>query len=313
MDHSSLPPREALPPLEALRTFEVAARAGSFSAAAVSLNITHGAVSRQIARLEHWLGLKVFERKSRGVTLTPDGQRLYLRANEAFALIADNSQRWTEQRGSAVVRLSALPSVSGLWLMPRLQALESEKPSLRIALTVEQRHADLADEGIDLAIRCGRAPHPNRVSLKLIDEPCVPVAAPALARTIAKKGPAARLLDHPLIHDSDATGWRAWFAAAGIDLQPRAHDRRFEDYHLVLDAASNGLGIALARPSLSAAHFKDGRLVAIDARQVMNPTSYWLDRPLGAMREAAKSLGRRLAREAGIGAGDIAAFIGSGR
>ena len=120
MNHISRPP---LPPLDGLRAFEAAAQSGSFSAAASALNVTHGAISRQVAKLEHWLGLKLFERKARGVALTPDGQRLFLRTSEAFALIADNSERWTETRGPAVVRLGSIPSVSSLWLMPRLARL----------------------------------------------------------------------------------------------------------------------------------------------------------------------------------------------
>ena len=123
MDHSSRP----MPPLETLHAFEVAARSGSFSAAAEKLNLTHGAVSRQIAKLEAWLGLKVFDRGARGVALTIEGQRLFLRTSEAFALIADNTDRWVEPRGAAVVRLASIPSIGGLWLIPRLTALEERQ------------------------------------------------------------------------------------------------------------------------------------------------------------------------------------------
>ncbi|WP_374310893.1 LysR substrate-binding domain-containing protein [Dongia sp.] len=305
MDHSSLPP------LDTLRAFEAAARGGSFSAAAQTLNLTHGAVSRQVAKLEHWLGVKVFDRQARGVALTPEGQRLYLRTNEAFALIADTSERWSEQRGSAVVRVASIPSVCGLWLMPRLKRFEAGRPSLRITLSVEHRYVDLADEGMDLAIRCGRGAIPDRVSLQLFEEYCFPIASPELAREIGTEGDAARLLEQTLIHDSDAAGWRAWFTAQGLDFRPRAHDRRFEDYNLVLDAAMSGLGIALARPPLAEALLKQGKLVSLDKRTALNPSSYWLDRPPGPMREAAQSLARRIGKEAGVSAGAIAQFIGT--
>ncbi|WP_374378685.1 LysR family transcriptional regulator [Dongia sp.] len=303
----------SLPPLDTLRAFEAAARGGSFSAAAQQLNLTHGAISRQIAKLEHWLGLKVFERQARGVALTPEGQRLYLRTNEAFALIADTSERWSEQRGAAVVRLSSIPSVCGLWLMPRLKHLEAGKPALRIVLSVEHRHVDLADEGIDLAIRCGRGALPDRCSLQLVEEYCYPIATPELAREIGEAGDAARLLAYPLIHDSDAAGWRAWFGASGLDFRPRPQDRRFEDYNLVLDAAMNGLGIALSRPPLAEALVRQGQLVSVDARTALNPSSYWLDRPLGEMRDAAKVLARRIAVEAGVDQVQIDRFISAAR
>ncbi|WP_044563415.1 LysR family transcriptional regulator [Azospirillum sp. B4] len=308
MDHSSHP----LPPLDTLRAFEAAARTGSFSAAAAALNVTHGAVSRQIAKLEQWLGLRLFHRQARGVVVTPDGQRLFQRTSEAFALIADTSNRWTEPRGTAVVRLTSLPSICGLWLMPRLAGLEGREGdaggALRILLSVDHRALDLADEGMDLAIRCGWGALPGRVSLKLFEEWCYPLASPILADQVGQGDP-ARLLAFPLIHDSDASGWRTWFAAQGLDYRPRPQDRRFEDYNLVLDACVCGLGIALARPPLVRSKLRSGRVVPVDDRTVLNPTSYWLDRPPGRMRTAALELARRIAAEAEVSPEALATFL----
>lgn len=307
MDHSLKP----MLPLETLRGFEAAARTGSFSAASEQLNITHGAISRQIAKLEQWLGLKLFERGARGVSLTPEGQRLFLRTSEAFSLIADTTDRWSEPRGPAVVRLTSIPSISGLWLMPRLHALEKSGPTpLRIVLDVDNHQADLADEGLDLSIRCGRGKIPGRVSVQLFEEHCFPVASPKLAAEIGRGKP-ERLLKHPLIHDSDASAWRAWFSARGMDYRPRAQDRRFEDYNLVLDAAAHGLGIALARPPLTVDQLASGRIVAVDERTALNPVSYWLDRPIGKPRQAAAELARRIGREAGLPPEKIEAFLAS--
>jgi DNA-binding transcriptional LysR family regulator len=303
MDHS-----ENLPPLDTLRAFEAAARTGSFSAAAETLNLTHGAISRQIAKLEHWLGYRVFLRQARGVSPTPEGQRLLLRTQEAFALIADNSEPWREPRGGAVVRLSAPPSVCALWLMPRLKTLEAGDPALRIVLQVEHRKVDFEDEGIDLGIRCGRGGAIDRLSLRLFEEWCFPVAAPSLVPAIGAGAP-ERLLAYPLIHDSDASGWRTWFAAQGLDYRPRAQDRRFEDYNLVLDAAAHGLGIALARPPLAAAQLAAGRIVKVDPREALNPVSYWLDRPLGALRPSAQALAGRIAREAAVEGHEVERFL----
>jgi LysR family transcriptional regulator, glycine cleavage system transcriptional activator len=303
---------ETLPPLDTLRAFEAAARAGSFSAAATALNLTHGAISRRIARLEGWLGLRVFERQARGIALTPEGQRLFQRTQEAFALIADTSDRWSEQRGPAVVRVNAMPSVCSLWLMPRVARFEAGEPPLRVILLIDQRTIDLTDQGVDLAIRCGRGGLPGRVSVKLFEEWCFPIAAPALARRIGTGDP-DRLLSAPLIHDSDASGWRAWFAVHGLDYRPRPQDRRFEDYNLVLDAAACGLGIALARPPLAHGPMESGRLMAVDDRTVLNPVSYWLDRPNGTIRGAAIALAKRIADEAGMDAETLAGFLKSDR
>ncbi|WP_119301217.1 LysR substrate-binding domain-containing protein [Dongia deserti] len=303
---------ETLPPLDTLRAFEAAARAGSFSAAAAALNLTHGAISRRIARLEGWLGLRVFERRARGIALTPEGQRLFQRTQEAFALIADTSDRWSEPRGPAVVRVNSMPSVCSLWLMPRVARFEAGNPPLRVILLIDQRTVDLADQGVDLAVRCGRGGLPGRISVKLFEEWCFPIAAPDVAKRIGSGAP-ERLLASPLIHDSDASGWRAWFAAHGLDYRPRPQDRRFEDYNLVLDAAACGLGIALARPPLAQALMASGRLAAVDERTVLNPVSYWLDRPNGTIRPAAATLAQRIAEEAGMGADTLAAFLKSVR
>ncbi len=304
MDHSS----DQMLPLETLRAFDAAARTGSFSAAAEKLNLTHGAISRQIAKLESWLGLKVFERNARGVSLTIEGNRLHLRTTEAFALISVNSDRWVEPRGTAVVRLASIPSVSGLWLMPRMAALENNPTRLRIVLDVDNRQADLADDGIDLSVRCGRGRIPGRVSVRLFEEHIFPIASPGLATEIGKGDP-ARLLKYPLINDSDASGWRAWFAARDMDYRPRPHDRRFEDYNLVLDAAAHGLGIALARPPLTQDQLDAGRVAAVDNRVVLNPVSYWLDRPVGRPRAAAADLARRIAAQAGLAPEAVEAFL----
>ncbi|MCV9935742.1 LysR substrate-binding domain-containing protein [Boseaceae bacterium BT-24-1] len=303
MDHSS-----PLPPLDTLRAFEAAARSGSFSAAAEALNLTHGAISRQVAKLEHWLGLRVFERQARGVALTPEGQRLFQRTQEAFQVFADSSDRWSEPRGTAVVRFSATPSVCSLWLMPRWQRLESGDPTVRIMLQVDHRKVDLEEEGIDLAIRCGRGGTPGRVSVQLFEEWCYPVASPELAKAIGEGKP-ERFLDQPLIHDSDAAGWRAWFNAQGLDFRPRQQDRRFEDYNLVLDAAASGLGVALSRPPLAQAQVDAGRIARVDQRTALNPVSYWLDRPMGQPRPAAVALATRIATEAGLSAAKLAGFL----
>jgi DNA-binding transcriptional LysR family regulator len=304
MDHSS----ETMLPLETLRAFDAAARTGSFSAAAEKLNLTHGAISRQIAKLEGWLGLKLFERGARGVSLTIEGNRLHLRTMEAFALIASNTDRWVEPRGTAVVRLASIPSIGGLWLMPRLSALENGPPRLRIILDVDNRQADLADEGIDLSVRCGRGRIPGRISVQLFEEQVFPVASPQLAKEIGAGSP-SRLLKYPLINDSDASAWRAWFGEQGIDYRPRPHDRRFEDYNLVLDAAAHGLGIALARPPMVEDQLKAGRIVAVDEHSALNPVSYWLDRPSGRVRVAAADLARRIGALAGVPPEAIEEFL----
>ncbi|TGP84096.1 LysR family transcriptional regulator, partial [bacterium M00.F.Ca.ET.222.01.1.1] len=107
--------------------------------------------------------------------------------------------------------------------------------------------------------------------------------------------PVGHGIERDALVDTDASAWRAWFAAQDIDYRPRPQDRRFEDYNLVLDAAAHGLGVALARPPLVEDQLKSGRIVGVDERVALNPVSYWLDRPVGRPRAAAADLARRIA------------------
>jgi LysR family glycine cleavage system transcriptional activator len=196
--------------------------------------------------------------------------------------------------------------------MPRLRALEAGEPNLRVELIIDHRESNLADDGIDLALRCGRGGIPKRFSVQLFEEHCFPVATPELAAEIGKGKP-ERLLAHSLIHDSDASGWRAWFGVQGLDYRPRRQDRRFEDYNLVVDAAVHGLGIALARPPLVHDVLAQGRVVAVDDRTVLNPVAYWLDRPEGTLRPAAAEFARRVMTAANLPEADMHRFLSGER
>lgn len=294
MAHSSDP----LPPLDTLRAFEASARLGSFSAAAEELNLTHGAVSRQVQRLEGWMGSRLFERHGRGVVTTREGARLHLRTLEAFRLIGSGGGRWQTARSAELVRITALPSITGLWLIPRLSALEGGDPPLRIDLLIEDRAAELTGEAIDLAIRWGHGRRPGRIGMPLLHDQCYPIASPALAARVGAGAP-ERLLAHPLVNDSEAADWRRWFELQGIDYRPRRQDRRFEDYHITVEAIAGGLGIGLARPSMIGPALAQGRVVPIDSRTVPSSGTYWLDRPPVRPRPAAAALARRIIAEAG--------------
>ena len=209
MVHSS----PTLPPLDTVEAFARAARAGSFSGAATSLGLTHGAVSRQVSRLERWMGVRLFDRAARGVTLTPEGSRFLARAEEALALLGGTHDRWMPRQGTAVVRLSITPSLTSLWLFPRLAEIEGS--DLHLDLRLEHRLADFSD-GIDLAVRCGRGPWAGVRSVQLWTEEVAPIAAPALVARLGKAPQPAMLLEQPILHDSNTEGWRLWFAGAGI-------------------------------------------------------------------------------------------------
>ncbi|UVD60008.1 LysR family transcriptional regulator (plasmid) [Rhizobium sp. Pop5] len=306
MVHSS----PVLPPLDTLETFARAARLGSFSAAAEESGITHGAVSRQVSRLERWMGVRLFAREARGVRLTPEGMRFFARAEEALSLLGNTGERWLPRPSKAVVRLSVTPSVASLWLFQRLPKLEGDE--LHVELTLEHRLADFG-EGTDLAIRCGKGPWAGVRALPLWQEKSFPIAAPVLAERLGQRSDALSLLDLPILHDSNIEGWRRWLAREGIDYIPRGQDRRFEDYNLVIDACAQGLGIALARPPLSDAALTAGRIVKVSERTLDNNVAFHLIRPDDALRSPAIEFAGRFLREAGHDEETIAAFIAPGR
>ena len=245
MVHSS----PTLPPLDTLETFARAARLGSFSAAAEESGLTHGAVSRQVSRLERWMGIRLFSREARGVTLTPEGMRFFARAEEALSMLSDTGERWSPSRGKAVVRLSVTPSVASLWLFSRLQRLEGT--DIHLELFLEHRLADLG-EGTDLAVRCGKGPWAACAAMQL-GRKDLPDRLPCPGETAVRVRIRTRraMLSLPILHDSNIEGWRRWLTPEGVDYAPRGQDRRFEDYNIVIDVLHPGPRASpwLGRPS----------------------------------------------------------------
>lgn len=288
--HSS----QALPPFEALAAVIAARRTGSFTAAAESLDITHGAVSRRVQAVEHWLGTPLFERHGRGVRVTPAGQRFVAQVEQALETIRESADRWRPRRDLPVVRLSVVPSFARLWLMPRLPELQGSPPVCRIDLQVEHRVADLAAGQSDVAIRYGRGRWRGVDSRLLFGERLFPVAAPALVADLGQSPKAARIAQLPLLHDSDSSQWRAWLRARGVAFRAKAADRRFEDYDLVLAAARAGLGVALLRSPLVDDALDDGRLVRIARPAMPNVAGHHLVTLSGESRAPVLHLAGRL-------------------
>lgn len=284
----------SVPPLEALQAVIVAARDGSFSIAADTLGVTHGAISRRVATVETWLGSAVFERHGRGVRLTPAGQRFVRQIVQALEAIEQSSERWRPRYGHATVRLSVVPSFAKLWLLPRLALLLEQLPDVRVELIAEHRAVDLEAGEADVAVRYGRGGWPAVEARHLFGETLVPAASPTIAAEVGKKPSAERLARCPLIHDSDTSQWRTWFADAGIKYRPRVEDRRFEDYDLVLAAAAGSLGLTLLRLPTAQQWLEDGRLVIISPRSLPNPLAHHVVYRRGERRESVLHIAERL-------------------
>lgn len=281
------------PPLEAVHTALAVQRTGSFSAAADVLDLTHGAVSRRVAALEAWVGRPLFERRARGVHPTPDGQRFLSASATALDLIEDAAGAWSPRR--AEMRISCTPSFAKLVLLPNLQSLE-DGSGARIEVVAEHRNADLEAGEADIAVRCGTGQWRAVTARRVASEQVVPIALPRLASAIERGSGALadELLRHTLLHDSDVLGWRTWLGGQGRTYCLRPKDRRFEDYTVVLAAAAEGLGIALARLPVASEEVRHRGLVTLGG-PVAYPRSFHVLTRQGEGREPVLTLADTIA------------------
>lgn len=284
--HSSGPP-----PLEALRALIAAHKAGSFTGAADALNLTHGAVSRRVGQVEAWAGFRLFERHGRGVRLSLDGQRLVAQVEQALALLDDSARLHRQVAPLDVVRVGIVPSFARLWMVSRMPRLEGTPQDLKIELDIDSRFMTLSDARI--AIRYGLGDWAGVRADPLWDEMLQPVATPETAARL-REGAPEELLNLPLIHDTASTGWRLWFAAAGIDYERRHMDRTLADYDLTLAAAAAGLGLAMLREPYGREEARRLGLVPVSERKVRNPFRFHLVEKLGPRHEAVERLVGRI-------------------
>ena len=253
-----------LPPLNALRAFEAAARLGSLSRAAAELHVTHGAVSRHVRTLEEALGQPLFAREGRGLALTAAGLRLRDAAGDAFASL-QSTWAGLRERGPAALVLGCPGSLLARWVIPRLERLAGDLPELKLHLSAQESGFDDALAGLDAALVLGEAPWPAGWQVHaLAPERIGPVLSPRHARFDALHGaPAAALANEPLLHTaSRPQAWPRWFAAQGLDPALPPAGSGFDHLTYLLEAAAAGLGVAIAPQELVQADLDSGRLVA---------------------------------------------------
>ncbi len=256
------PAHAPLPPLTTLLAFEAVARRRSFALAAAELNLTASAVSHQIARLETFVGTRLFERNTAGVRLSSAGTHYLQRVGSALAAIGAATHD-VRQGLRASLYVHASPSLASLWLMPRLPAFAKAHPNVSLFLSASPTHSDFAIGQVDLEIRYGVPQWPGLVVRPLFEERVLPLASRAVARRLALREP-RQLLGAPLIQSTvSIVQWSDWFAAQGVAESPARFALRFDRAQLVLDAAVQGLGVALESSTMAAAHLRARRLVPL--------------------------------------------------
>lgn len=251
-----------LPPLNALRAFEAAARHLSFKHAADELAVTPTAISHQIRQLEEWVGTSLFERRVRRVVLTPEGQALFPALREGFDALARGVEALRRAPTRTALRLSATVAFTARWLVPRVASFRAACPELDLGLHASDAPVDLRAGGVDLAIRYGRGVHPGLRSELLLKDRFAPVCSPRLG----VRGP-ADLDRHPLLRfewrrvDEDTPTWPRWFAKAGRPYRTPGGELVFSDESHAIQSAIAGHGIALASLVLVAEELASGALV----------------------------------------------------
>ena len=250
-----------LPPLTTLRAFEAAARLGSFSRAAEEISVTHSAVSHQVRALERALGTPLFQRNGKRVSLTEAGRHLAGRVGAALREIADAAEVVRRRDRGRALTVSTLPSFAARWLMPRLGRFMEQHPEIDVNLHTSVALVDLERDEVDLAIRFGKGDWAGLEALKFMDDELFPVASPGFNRGRLPRRPAE--LAKLRLMRSDDEFWTPWFQAAGLRGIDEPQSPVFSDSALLLQAAVEGQGIALARRSIAEDDLRAKRLVRL--------------------------------------------------
>lgn len=289
---------QRLPSLNGLRVFWTAARHGSFVKAASELHVTPSAVSLQVRQLEDEIGLKLFERTARGLTLTASGQRVLPDIATAFQRLQDSFAALNESaHGGSMLTVSAAPSFATKWLLPRLSKFLAANTEIEVSLKATVELADFERSEADIGIRYGRGDYPGLMTELLLRETVFPVCSPELFAAGGKALSTAEILSTATLLHDDSTdesealpGWKMWLIAAGIDGVDWRKGSHFDQSALAIEAAAGGLGVALAPAVLVEADLESGRLVRLDAAEVHEPFAYYLVYPADrSEREAVKA------------------------
>lgn len=265
-----------LPPLSALRSFETVVRLGSITLAAGELHVTHSAVSQQIKLLEQLLGLPLFVREGRGLTLTEDGRLYALQIRHALANIAEATRLVQDRPGRDDLVIAVVPSFGLSWLLPRLPGFQARYPRYRVRLQASLGLQNIRQEAIDVAIRMGQGNWEGATQKKLFDDELILVASPRLNGGELPDTPAAAMR-LPLIRTGES--WRRWCQAAGVEEPSDGAGLWINDSNLVLEAVRLQQGIALERRSLVHAALERGELVQLTSITVPYAHPYWLAWP----------------------------------
>jgi LysR family glycine cleavage system transcriptional activator len=250
-----------LPPLNALRAFEAAARRLSFTRAARELAVTQGAISHQVKALEAQLGLRLFHRRHQGLELTTAGEAYLPVVRDAFDRLAIGTQQLLAAEGVNRLTVSVSPNFASRWLVPRLGRFAEAYPEIDLRVSAAMHHVDFALEEVDMAVRHGNGHWQGLHVVRLCREELFPVCSPKLLDGSHPLRVPGDLRHHALVHLEDRRDWLKGLEAAGPAGVDLSRGPVFNQASMTLDAAVEGQGVALARTALAALDLLSGRLV----------------------------------------------------
>jgi LysR family transcriptional regulator, glycine cleavage system transcriptional activator len=256
-----------LPPLNALRSYEAAARHRSFTKAAEELGVTPAAVSFQVRMLEDYVGVALLQRVNRQLVLTDAGEACLPGIRGAFESLTASIDAISVAGRSGVLTVSVAPSFASKWLLPRLHFFQEAHPDIDVRVSASMQLADFASGEVDLAIRYGTGRHPGLVSEQILAESVIPVCSPKLLECADPLRSPDDIRFHTLLHDDSpdedesCPTWEMWLNAAGVQGIDATRGPRFDQSSMVLEAAALGRGIALAKSTLAAMDLAEGRLI----------------------------------------------------
>ena len=280
----------ALPPLNALRAFEAAARHLSFSRAADELHVTPAALSHQIKGLEDFLQVKLFLRKTRSIELTDAGRMMYPGLHTGFGHLRQAVNSLDRLRDDHVLVISAPPGFTAKWLTPRLYRFLEQNPDIDARISATQNMVDFAADGIDVAIRNMTATEqlPEMICEQLVDICLLPVVSP---RYLESHGPIESpddlrrmtlIFDHSMPNIYDLPTWGEWLSAAGIDDIDLGRGLSFNSADHAIEAAIEGAGVLLAHYTLAHDDLRTGRLIAPFAQKLKTSRGFHFVCPEGS-------------------------------
>lgn len=288
------------PPLNALRIFEAAARLESFSSAADELFVTHGAVSKQIKQLEEWLGVRLFERAGGRVKLTDTGWRYLIQVQDGLDLIANATSQLLQPDNQRRLTINSTPTMAMHWLMPRLHVFRDSYPDVELHLVTSDRDISRLDSPFDIAIRRGPGDWPGHIAKPFLEEWELPLCSPKLLQRKPIESP-EDLAPHTLLYaDTRPTAWQRWLTLAGVPELKPASGLHFDRFSLALQAALDGLGVALGPLPMAQSLVDSGQLVAPLSSPVVPVRDYcWIVPRTASGDSTVASFCRWLEQEAG--------------